>query len=225
VTKLSNEIYTTERQLVGSIWWRGGGTTTHILEVGRPVGQFYGLDCSGLDSNGGYMIVDHDGEEGISEPADYTYIGNAQPSFTYGINNALHYRNFDFSFFLRGIYGNDVLNLPRLVYAQPGFMPGANALDDPLTNELKVTPKYSNLYLEKGSFLRLDNMSLGYTFPKLLNGARIYFTAQNLFVITSYSGLDPELPIETNNGLAPGVEPLDFYPKARTFSVGINLNF
>jgi iron complex outermembrane receptor protein len=225
VTKLSNDIYTTERQLVGSVWWRGGGTTTHILEAGKPIGQFYGLDCSGLDNNGGYTFVDYDGEEGISEPADYTYIGNAQPSLTYGIYNSFRYKHLDFSFFLRGVYGNDVLNLPRLVYAQPGFMPGANALDDPLTYELKVTPKFSNFYLEKGSYLRLDNMSLGYTFPKLLNGFRVYVTAQNLFVITNYSGIDPELPIETNDGLAPGVEPLEFYPKARVYSVGLSINF
>ncbi|MDH6305708.1 TonB-linked SusC/RagA family outer membrane protein [Parabacteroides sp. PF5-5] len=224
VTKLSNDIYTTERQLVGSIWWRGGGTTTHILEVGKPVGQFYGLQCAGLE-NGDYKIIDQDGEEGISEPADYTYIGNAQPSLTYGINNSFQYKNFDFSFFLRGVYGNDVLNLPRLVYAQGGFMPGANALNDPLTWELKVTPKYSDYYLEKGSYLRLDNMTLGYTFPKLLNGVRIYATGQNLFVITGYSGLDPELPISTGEGLAPGVEPLDFYPKARSFSFGLSVNF
>jgi iron complex outermembrane receptor protein len=224
VTKLSNDVYTTERQIVGSIWWRGGGTTTHILEVGKPVGQFYGLDCAGLQ-DGAYVLVDHDGEEGISEPADYTYIGNAQPSLTYSVSNSFRYKNLDFSFFLRGVYGNDVLNMPRMVYAQSGFLPGANALDDPLTYELKVTPKFSNLYLEKGSFLRLDNLSLGYTFSKLLNGVRVYATAQNLFVITKYSGLDPELPVETNNGLAPGVEPLDFYPKARVFSVGLNVNF
>jgi iron complex outermembrane receptor protein len=90
---------------------------------------------------------------------------------------------------------------------------------------LKTTPKFSNYYLEKGSYLRLDNMSIGYTFPKLLGGIRIYATAQNLFIITKYSGLDPELPIEINNGLAPGVEPLEFYPKSRIFSVGLNVNF
>ncbi|MDR1780619.1 MAG: TonB-dependent receptor [Tannerella sp.] len=225
VTKLSNEIYTTERQLVGSIWWRGGGTTTHILEVGKPIGQFYGLQCTGLDGQGGYVIVNQDDDEEISEPADYTYIGNAQPVFTYGLNNSFRYKNIDFSFFLRGVYGNDVLNLPRLVYAQPGFMPGANALDDPLTYELQVTPKFSNYYLEKGSYMRLDNMSLGYSFPKVMNGIRVYSTVQNLFVLTKYKGLDPELPVETNSGLAPGVEPLDFYPKARTFSIGLSVNF
>jgi len=225
VTNLSNEIYTTEQVFLGSIWWRGGGTSTHILEVGSPIGQFYGLDCSGLDENGRYVFVEHDDEPGISEPSDYTYIGNANPSFIYGINNSFRYKNIDFSFFLRGVYGNDVLNLPRLAFAQPGYMPGANALNDPLTSTLKVTPRFSNFYLEKGSYMRLDNMSVGYTFRGLLGGVRVYATAQNLFVITKYSGLDPELPISTSSGLAPGVEPLEFYPKARIFSIGLNVNF
>ena len=226
VTKLSNDIYTTDRVFVGSVWWRGASNvTTHVLEEGRPVGQFYGLDCSGLDEDGRYVFVDHDGEPGISEPGDYAYIGNAQPKFIYGINNSFRYKNIDFSFFLRGDYGGDVLNAPRMAYAQAGYMPGANALNDPLTSTLKVTPRYSNFYIEKGSYMRLDNMSLGYTFPSLLGGVRVYATAQNLFVITKYKGVDPELPLGTSDGLAPGVEPLEFYPKARTFSIGLNVNF
>ena len=72
--------------------------------------------------------------------------------------------------------------------------------------------------------MRLDNLTLGYKI-KALNGIRVYFTAQNLFVITKYKGLDPEVPMDSGDGLTPGVEPLEFYPKARTFSVGLNLNF
>jgi len=224
VTRLSNDVYKTESILMGSVFWRGGNATTHILEVGRPVGQFYGLQCKGLDSNGNYVFVDQDKDGQITEPGDYVYIGNAQPKLTYGINNAFVYKRFDFSFFLRGIMGNDVLNLPRLSYAQSGFLPGANALNDPLTYTLKEAPRYSSLYIENASFLRLDNMSLGYRL-KTLNGMRIYLTAQNLFLITKYKGLDPEVPIDVNNGLAPGVEPREFYPKARTFSIGLNLSF
>ena len=226
VTRLSNDIYTTDRVLVGSIFWRGAsGVTTHVLEEGKPIGQFYGLDCTGLDENGRYAFVDHDEDGQISEPSDYTYIGNAQPLFIYGINNSIRYKNIDFSFFLRGDYGGDILNGPRLAFAQPGYMPGANALNDPLTSTLKVTPKYSNFYIEKGSYMRLDNMSLGYTFPSILGGLRVYATAQTLFVITKYKGVDPELPLGTSRGLAPGVEPLEFYPKARVFSIGLNINF
>ena len=80
------------------------------------------------------------------------------------------------------------------------------------------------MYVENGSFLRLDNLTLGYKF-NCLNGIRVYLTGQNLFVITKYKGLDPEVPINTNDGLTPGIEAKDFYPKARTFSVGLNINF
>lgn len=145
-------------------------------------------------------MVDKDGDGEISDPADYDYIGSAQPKLTYGITNTFRYKNFDLSFFLRGTIGNDILNATRMAYAQSGFLPGTNALDDPLTYTLSETPRFSNYYLEKGSFMRLDNLTLGYKI-KALNGIRVYFTAQNLFVITKYKGLDPEVPMDSGDGL------------------------
>ncbi|MDR2947678.1 MAG: TonB-dependent receptor [Prevotella sp.] len=225
VTKLSNDFYTADYVLVGGAFIRGGSSTTHILEVGRPVGQFYGLVCNGLDENGKYIFVDQNDDGEISDPADLDYIGSAQPKLTYGLTNTFRYKNFDLSIFVRGSIGNKILNMPRMAYAQSGFLPGTNALDDPLTYELKeTTPRYSSFYLENGSYLRLDNMSLGYKINKW-HGMRVYVTAQNLFVITKYKGLDPEVPITDNDGLSPGIEQREFYPKARTFSIGLNLNF
>ena len=116
-----------------------------------------------------------------------------------------------------------------MAYAQPGYLIGANALDDELTYTLKGVPQYSSLYIEDASFVRLDNLTLGYTFntKKIdwLDKARIYVTGQNLFVITGYKGLDPETNVGRNDGLAPGVEDREFYPKARTFTLGVNLTF
>lgn len=225
VTRLSNDLYTTDNILIGSVFIRGGSSNnTHILEAGRPIGQFYGLKCNGIDADGRYIFVDKSGDGEITDPADFDYIGSAQPDLTYGLTNSFRYKNLDFSFFIRGTLGNDVMNVPRMAFAQSGFLPGTNALDDPLTYQLKETPRYSSLYVEDGSFLRLDNMSLGYKF-NCLKGVRIYLTAQNVFVITKYKGLDPEVPIDSDQGLTPGVEPREFYPKARTFSIGMNLNF
>ena len=221
--KLSNEEFEQDYILVGSFWFRGAdSSTTHILQEGRPVGQFYGLLCSGLDENGHYIMNDKNGDGEISTPTDCEYIGSAQPKLTYGITNSFRYKNWDLSFFLRGVIGNDILNGPRLAFAQAGFLPGTNALNDPLTYTLKETPRYSSYYLEKGSFMRLDNLTLGYTFKNALNGLRVYFTGQNLFVITGYNGLDPEVNM---SGLDPGVEAREFYPKARTYSIGLSLNF
>lgn len=227
VTHLSNEKYSMDKILLGELFIRGGSSSgTHILEEGRPIGQFYGLVCNGLDENGRYILVDKDKDGEISDPADYDYIGCAQPKLTYGITNSFRYKNFDLSFFLRGTLGNDILNATRMAYGQSGFLPGTNALDDPLTYTLAETPRFSNYYLEKGSFMRLENLTVGYQI-KALNGIRVYFTAQNLFVLTKYTGLDPEVRMDSNDGfgLTPGVEARDFYPKARTFSVGLNLNF
>jgi len=225
VTRLSNDIYSMDRILLGDFFVRGGSSTgTHVLETGYPIGEFYGLKCTGLDSNGRYVFVDKDGDGEISDPADCDYLGSAQPKLTYGITNSFTYKNFDLSFFLRGNLGNYILNGSRIQYAQSGFLPGTNALDDPLTYTLTETPRFSSYYLEKGSFMRLDNLTLGYNI-KAANNIRIYFTAQNLFVITKYKGLDPEVPIDSGKGLTPGIEPQEFYPKARTYSIGLNLNF
>ncbi|MDR1555724.1 MAG: TonB-dependent receptor [Tannerellaceae bacterium] len=229
ITKLSNDIYTTSRILVGDAWIRGGSSnTTHVIEEGYPVGQFYGWKCLGLDANGKYVMEDVNGDGQTSEE-DRTYIGSAQPDLTFGWNNTFNYKSWDLSFFFRGSIGNDVLNHSRMAYAQNGYLIGGNALNDPLIYELTQVPEYSSFYIEDGSYVRLDNLSLGYTFNtkniNWLDKARVYVTGQNLFVLTGYKGLDPETNMNRNDGLAPGVEDREFYPKARTFSVGVSLNF
>ena len=229
VTSLSNDNFTTTRIYAGDAWIRGSsGGTTHVVEEGRPIGQFYGWRCDGIDADGKYILYDKTGDGQISED-DRDYIGDAQPDLIFGWTNSFRYKAIDFSFFFRGSIGNDVLNHVRMAYAQPGYLIGSNALDDPLTYQLKEAPKYCSLYIENASFVRLDNVTLGYTFntKKLnwLDKARIYVTGQNLFVITGYKGLDPETNMGRNDGLAPGVEDREFYPKARTFTFGVNLTF
>ncbi len=231
ITSLSDDVYTTSRIMVGDAWVRGGsGRTTHVVEEGYPVGQFYGPEFIRIDDEGKYVFRDKDGKEVNSVTAeDYTYIGSAQPDLSFGWSNRFNYKNWDFSFFLRGTLGNKVLNMGRMTYGHPGYLIGANALNDPLIYQLKVVPEYSSLYVEDASHVRLDNASLGYSFPTAgiswLEQARLYVTGQNLFVITSYKGLDPEVDERRNNGLAPGVEDREYYPKARTFSIGVTLTF
>lgn len=231
ITSLSNDVYTTSRIMVGDAWVRGGsGRTTHVIEEGYPVGQFYGPEYVGISDDGKYIFLNKEGQEVNSVTAeDYTYIGSAQPDLTYGWNNQFNFKSWDLSFFFRGTLGNKVLNMGRMTYGHPGYLIGANALNDPLIYQLKVVPEYSSLYVEDASHLRLDNFALGYTFNtngvNWLDRARVYVTGQNLFVLTNYKGLDPEVDENRNNGLAPGVEDREYYPKARTFSVGISLTF
>src|SRR5690606_34206844 len=165
ITSLSNDQFTTNSIKTGSAWIRGGSdNTTHIVEEGREVGTFYGWRFIALDSDGKYILDDMvDGKEGLTDE-DRTYIGSAQPKLTYGFSSNLSYKKFDFSFFLRGVFGNDLLNFSRMSYATTQWLPGANVLEDALENGLTDNPKYSSYYMEKGSFLRLDNATLAYNF-------------------------------------------------------------
>ena len=129
-----------------------------------------------------------------------------------------------------------MLNNTRADYANNKYLIGANALNDPLVYQLKESSRMCSLYLEDASFARLENMALGYTFnlkdKKWIEKLRLYVSAQNLFVITGYKGLDPEVELFFNSnpdaddaGLSPGIEPRQFQPKARTFTFGVNLTF
>ena len=227
ITKLSSEEFSTSSIKTGSAWIRGGSdNTTHIVEEGREVGTFYGWLCNGLDENGKYIMDDMiDGKAGLTND-DRTYIGSAQPKLTYGLANIITWKNWELNFFFRGVYGNDLLNFSKMSYATTQWLPGANVLKEALTSGLTDNPKYSSYYIEKGSFLRLDNASLGYTFDvsgiKEIQKLRVYVTGQNLFTITNYTGLDPEIEM---SGLDPGIEGRDYYPKSRTISVGVNISF
>ncbi|MBC7827634.1 MAG: TonB-dependent receptor [Chitinophagaceae bacterium] len=226
ITRLSDEIYQTASIKTGAINLRGSGNlTSHIVEEGQEVGTFYGWESQGLNDQGQYVFKDQNKDAEINS-LDYTYIGRAMPRFTYGIFNSFAYKRFSLSFFFRGVYGNDVLNNPRLQYANVKWLPGSNVLREALTNGIRNDPKFSSYYIEKGSFLRLDNASLSYDIDTRntlgIRVARVYITGQNLFVLTRFKGLDPEVNM---SGLSPGVLESFFVPKSRTFSFGIDLNF
>lgn len=235
ITKLSNDLFSTSRVYVGDPWIRGAsGVTSHIVEEGYPVGQFFMLKCNGIDENGKFIMEDVNGDGQISDD-DRTYVGSAQPDLTYGWNNTFSWKNWDASFFIRGTIGNKVLNNPKAAYGNNTYIAGANAMKGDDLTTLKENSRVCSYYLEDASFARLDNLSIGYTFntKKLdwLDKARVYVAAQNLFVITGYSGLDPEVEIfrgeasDDNAGLSPGIEPRNYMPKARSFTFGVNLTF
>ena len=226
VTRLSNDVFQAANIKTGSINLRGSsGTTTHIIQEGQEVGTFYGWKCLGLDKNGKYIMEDLN-KDGKIDDLDRTYIGHAMPRLTYGISNTLAYRKFELNIFLRGVYGNDVLNNPSLQYGNIQWLPGANVLQEALTNGIHDAPKYSSYYIQKGTFLRLDNVSLGYNFDmhqsKGIQKCNVFVSAQNLFVITRYKGADPEVNM---GGLSPGVAEDTFIPKSRTFTFGLNASF
>lgn len=235
ITKLSSDVYTTSRLYTGDPWLRGGsGVTSHVIEEGRPVGQFYMLICEGIDENGKYIIKDKNKDGQITDD-DRDYCGDAQPDLTFGWNNTFSWKSWDLSFFFRGSIGQKVFNNPRAAYGNNTFLIGTNALNDPLVHQLTESSRICSYYIENASFMRLDNMSLGYTFNtkkiSWLDKARVYVAGQNLFVITGYKGVDPEVEIfrgeitDADAGLSPGIEHRQFFPKSRTFTLGVNLTF
>ncbi|MCD8165973.1 MAG: TonB-dependent receptor [Bacteroides sp.] len=197
--------------------------TMQIVE-GGSIGNFWGPKFTGFDTDGIAQYEDLDGVEGITE-ADYQKIGNAYPDFTFSLQNSFVYKNFDLSFLLRGSVGNDVLNKTRLYYEGPGYLGLKNVLNSTFDHQNHPGPIYSSYYIEDGSFLKLDNLTIGYTVPvksSYISKLRLYVTGQNLFTITGYKGIDPEVSL---SGLAPGIENYDFYPRTKTFIFGVNLVF
>ena len=154
---------------------------------------------------------------------------------TYGWNNTFNWKNWDASFFFRGTIGNKVLNNPLAAYGNNTYIDGTNVMDNDNLLTLSENSRVCSYYVENASFLRLDNLSIGYTFntKKIdwLDKARLYVAGQNLFVITGYKGLDPEVEnfrgeaSDDNAGLSPGIEPRNYMPKSRSFTFGVNLTF
>lgn len=198
------------------------GQYSQLIMVGQPLGTFYGKKFIGVDENGMEKYA-NDGKPEV--------IGCAQPDFTYGIATTLRYKNWSLSLNFRGSQGNDVYNNTANNFMYLNSLPGRNVLKGALTSGISANQAktYSSQFIEDGSFFRLDNLTLGYDFklPALkITNARAYFTAQNLFCITGYSGLDPEVNTDTsgNGSSVLGVDYLS-YPRARTFIFGVNVTF
>jgi TonB-linked SusC/RagA family outer membrane protein len=200
-------------------------TWTHYIEEGGTLGNFYAKVYTGMDEEGNPRYLDLDGVEGISD-ADRKVVGNAYPDAILSFNNNLIYKNWDLGILLRASIGNDVLNIHRAYYDNMAYLGGKNTLKMALNNPgYKGGPDYSSRYIEDASFLKLDNLILGYTFRfqnAYINFLRVYGSAQNLFTITKYKGVDPEVNML---GLSPGVDSYYYYPRTQTFTLGVNLVF
>ncbi len=223
LTSLSNSKWSGDEVLWAPCNGQGlSGQYSQLIMVGEPLGTFYGKKFIGLDENGMEMYA-NDGKSQI--------IGCAQPDFTYGITTNLRYKNWSLSLNFRGSQGNDVYNNTANNFMYLNSLPGRNVLAAAVNSGISVNQAktYSSQFIEDGSFFRLDNLTLGYDFklPCLkITNARAYFTAQNLFCITGYDGLDPEVNTDTQGkgGSILGVDYLS-YPRSRTFIFGVNVTF
>ena len=211
------------------------GWTQRIME-GESIGTFYTYMYAGtVNGRSEYYVLDENGNktgETTNNPGlkDRAITGCAQPKLTAGWNNSFSYKNWSLNAFITGVFGNDVYNSPRAHYTSAQmFSDGKNVLKEFLSNPAGDASGSlpSDRFIEKGTYVRLQSLSLSYTFRNCFNNwiqdLTLYGTANNLLTITSYKGLDPEVNL---GGIDPGIDyRWSRYPHARTFMVGVKINF
>lgn len=207
----------------------GGGQTSSTLQIrqkGYPLGQFFTLIYEGKNAAGVSQYLARDGSMTTNPTtADYRYAGSPQPILNYGWSNSFSYRNFDVNFFVRGVYGNKIFNATRADLFRPATVAFTNILEDAGKESAGDfnSFRYSSRFIEDGSYLRLENLTIGYTFKnpvRQINSLRFYSTFNNLFVLTGYTGVDPEVNM---GGMSPGIDSNNFYPKTRTVLLGLTI--
>ena len=210
------------------------GVFQNQQEVDNHSLQVPGIDPYNRTSPGDIRFKDLN-NDGVIDDKDRTYIGNPNPTFTFAMNNTFAYKGFDLSIFLQGVAGNKILNANRF-WSEAMSIPQnqtiatlnrwtgegtSNTMPRAIYNDPNKNTRPSDRYVEDGSYLRIKNVTLGYSLPVVmlkkahLTSARCYVSAQNLLTITKYSGFDPEI----------GVSGIDnsVYPVTRTFCIGINV--
>ncbi|MGV3586916.1 MAG: SusC/RagA family TonB-linked outer membrane protein [Adhaeribacter sp.] len=234
----SNETYKSAFFYMQDLPSPGNPGPAYRLEDNTDLGNFYGYKYAGVDENGN-ILVWKDGKEGTeklrasgnqiqsSADRDRTYIGNGAPRYELGWTNTLRYKNIDMSLFFRGRFKYKILNLYQMYYGLQAEA-STNLLTDAYDRNahIKSGKVITDYFLEDGGFLKLDNITLGWT-PKLginrVNSFRIYGTVRNVFTLTKYTGLDPAAVGVT--GLTPGYGSLDVYPIGRNFALGVQISF
>lgn len=230
--KLSNETFHTDWLESGYLTDGdlGGLNGIALLRMvpGGKVGDFFLPVFKGFDPDGKWIFEDINGDGVYKEADDKKVVGNAQPDFIAGWTNELKYRDFDLSFTFRAVVGNDVFNVGRLALENPGQAGDEkNMLKSVRNTPLNDSAQPSTYYLEDGSFVKLDNVTLGYNMPtkniRGIQSLRLYLTGQNLLTITGYKGVDPEVDMVGLDNM--GIERSRFYPTSRSFIFGVNVTF
>ncbi len=228
-----------------------GISTTNVIQVGQPLGTFWGLKFLGVDpATGNAMYEDFNGD-GIINENDAQVIGNAQAKLLGGVTNTFSWKNFDLSVFFQFSYGNKILNFSNTTLLNAGQDIQNNQAKAALRRwkkpgDITDVPRYSfnpdraeednpnNLhssrFLEDGSYIRLKNISLGYNVPKQwltrfhVQSARLLVSATNLLTLTRYSGPDPEVSTLDGTTTTQGID-LFTFPQVRTMMVGLTVGF
>ncbi len=206
-----------------------------FLVVGKPIGTYRILQHLGKDENNAETVVDQNKDGKIDQGVqskDRIEEGQSLPKYTYAFTPGFTYKNFDASMVWLGSGGNKIYNGLRQQLSLEQNLGKSNLLKSAIPLGIESSQYGSDLWLENGAYLRWANLSLGYRFNlnnvKYINALRLSVTGQNLALITKYTGLDPEIDISSNdvNGVvSTGGDFGNYYPRTRTFSVGLNVIF
>ena len=241
VDKLSNKKFSVDYKDWGDPNIGGISSNGEVerIKEGESLGTFWTYEWAGYNDHGQSTYYVHDATTGertgevttTPEKKDKTKVGCALPKVTYGWNNTLTYKKWALTAFFQGNIGNKIMNATRAHYSNKALLSaGKNVLADALKDKYFTSDNTyyypSDRYLENGSFFRLSTLSLAYTFDNLdgwLKSVQLYGTAKNVFTITGYKGLDPDINL---GGLEPGLDKREtFYPHTRSFILGVKVNF
>ncbi|MEE9362617.1 MAG: SusC/RagA family TonB-linked outer membrane protein [Cellulophaga sp.] len=231
-----------QKATTGNLGSPGQNSTNMILlQEGGDIGQIWGPVFSGeiIDGVPQFKDLNGDGElitgqdQATFDNADFATLGNGIPDFEIGWTNQLQYGKWQANAFFRGAFGHSLVNTFRAFYEpRISSQSSYNLVNTTLANDEITSAQFSSLYVEKADFVKLDNLSVSYDFDlgdnKYIKGMRLTGSGQNLFVITNYTGSDPEPALfDSANGnvLAPGIDRRTNYFSARTFTLGLNINF
>lgn len=231
--------YVSEQERFANLGAPGQNDTYAIrVKVGEEIGQIYAPVWDGTVTNGSQNFVDVNGDGVINtnqanmlnDDADFAVVGRGTPDFELGWTNQLTFGDWSVNAFFRGAFGHSLVNTFRVFYEpRVGSQKSYNYINTELANPEITNAQFSSLYVEKADFFKLDNLTVARKLnlnSGVIDNATLSLNVQNAFVLTKYTGSDPEPSLSDNgNVLAPGMDRRNNYYSARTFTVGLNINF
>ena len=203
------------------------------IQKGESLGNFYMWEYAGHNTDGEWLVYDKDGDiirASQASDEDRRVVGNGMPKFTLSSSHTFRYRNFDLTLFFRGAFFYDIFNIHDFYYGTRNFT--GNRLQKAYGKNFDISstanPVVCDYFLERGDYLKLDMVTLGYTFKprdwRFIDRVRVYATGKNLFTLTKFSGVDPST--YQVNGLTPGAQgSRTYFPSTRQFIVGLQVDF
>ena len=222
----------------GSVGYEGQVASSHRVQVGQSIGNFYGFKVVDIDENGKWIYEGENGDRIAYDdfshaPEDRHYLGNGIPKWYAGFNNTFRYKKIDLTVNMRGAFNFQIINEGRMNFegTQNGYRDNRlTSVNDKIFGKTTLSPEvqaeYNSYYVEDGDYWKIDNIALGYTIDNFktetIKSLRVYGSVNNAFTITGYKGINPEV---RTSGLSPGIDRREQFPTVRTFTLGLSARF